>query len=1128
VRVLVLLCSAVVIAGCRSKDDGWTVDSGFVSSLEDDTGSGAAHLDDTASPVDTGPQDGDGDGFDSSTDCDDADPSVNPDANEVCNGLDDDCNGAVDDSVGDLWYADDDADGFGDASASTTSCDEASGWVADASDCDDANSSIHPDADELCNGYDDDCDLLIDADDDSVVDATIWYLDADGDGVGDAHTAVLACEAPESFVADGGDCDDGDDSVYLGAAEVCDALDNDCDGLIDDEDDTVSGQSTWWIDADADGHGDAATAVSACEEPTGYAGTDDDCDDADATVFLGANEVCDELDNDCDGDVDEAAADAGRWYLDSDGDGFGDEHDWVDSCAGATGYVADATDCDDLDAEVNPGEDEVCNGVDDDCDGLAEEADDSLVDAGTWYADADSDGFGDASTGVHACEAPSGHVDDDADCDDTDSAVNPEADEVCNGLDDDCNTLIDDADPGITGTTTWFVDTDADGFGDASVSTDSCEAPSGYVADATDCNDTSASASPAGSEVCDGLDNDCDGEVDVGASDAATWYADSDGDGYGDAGASAADCDGLTGYVADATDCDDTAADVNPGADEVCNDLDDDCDALVDDDDASLADASTWYADTDADGYGDASSSSEACDAPSGLVADATDCDDGDGDVYPSADEHCNDADDDCDSLVDEDATDLGTWFVDNDGDGFGDATDSSEACDAPSGSVADASDCDDADSEVHPDADEVCNGVDDDCDGTVDVDASDPSTFYADADSDGFGDASSAVEACDAPSGYGADATDCDDADGAVFPGAAESCNSGDDDCDAAVDEDADDASTWYVDGDSDGYGDASAGSEACAQPSGSVADASDCDDAAGSVYPGAAESCNGTDDDCDSTVDEDAVDPDTWYADSDADGFGDPSADWDGCEQATGYVEDARDCDDGDASVHPSAEESCDGVDNDCDGDVDDDDDDVVDPETWWADADLDGYGDASDSTEACSEPSGYVGDDTDCDDDAVDVNPAASESCDGVDEDCDDAVDEGGVCPCTTVSYDVSTYMLCTSAANWSTAQSTCASYGYHLFTIDSYDEQDFVEGEMDALSTGKWWMGFTDAASEGTWVWEDGSSVSYTDWYSGEPNDSGGNEDCGQLNRFHPDYGWNDEPCSSSFAYICEAD
>ena len=176
------------------------------------------------------------------------------------------------------------------------------------------------------------------------------------------------------------------------------------------------------------------------------------------------------------------------------------------------------------------------------------------------------------------------------------------------------------------------------------------------------------------------------------------------------------------------------------------------------------------------------------------------DCDDEDADVFPGAVEVCNGLDDDCDALVDDEDDDLdtstaSTWYGDADGDGYGDADDARLTCEQPSGTVTDSTDCDDADATVNPDATEVCNEVDDDCDGDVDdedasLDTSTADLFYADDDGDGFGDADAATFACEQPSGATTDDSDCDDADAAVNPDATEVCNEVDDDCDADTDE--------------------------------------------------------------------------------------------------------------------------------------------------------------------------------------------------------------------------------------------------------------------------------------------------------------------------------------------------
>ena len=530
----------------------------------------------------------------------------------------------------------------------------------------------------------------------------------------------------------------------------------------------------------------------------------------------------------------------------------------------ADGYTTDQGDCDDADAEVNPGAEELCNGVDDDCDGDVDEGVTS-----EWYADLDGDGYGDPDAAEWACEQPEGAVADATDCDDLDADVYPEAPERCDEVDNDCDGAVDEE-----VTELWHADADGDGFGDPESTLDSCDPEAGWVADDSDCDDASDAVFPGADEWCNGADDDCDGEVDEDAVDAPTWYADADGDGYGDEAVSETTCDQPSGWVDDTTDCDDGDAAVNPGADELCSTegVDDDCDGEVDEDDA--AGALTWYADADGDSYGDAASTSTACEEPAGHVADSSDCDDDDDDIHPAASERCNGEDDDCDGTVDEDdAVDAETWYADADGDGFGDASSTTAACSEPTGYTDDDTDCDDTDAAVNPDADELCSteGVDDDCDGDVDEDsASDASTWYGDADGDGYGGSTFTDTACDQPSGYVDNTDDCDDLDADVSPLATELCDGVDNDCDGTTDEDAAaDAATWYADGDGDGHGDSAGGSTtACSEPSGYAATDDDCDDSDATISPSATEACNGVDDDCDGAADDGVVGSDSTCA--------------------------------------------------------------------------------------------------------------------------------------------------------------------------------------------------------------------------------------------------------------------
>ena len=128
----------------------------------------------------------------------------------------------------------------------------------------------------------------------------IWYRDADGDGYGNPAISITACTVPVGYVANNTDCNDRKATVYPGAPELCDGLDNNCNGQIDE------GVGTpWYRDADGDGYGNAALSIIACKRPAGYVANKRDCDDNDNTVYPGAPELCDGKDNNCNGTIDE-------------------------------------------------------------------------------------------------------------------------------------------------------------------------------------------------------------------------------------------------------------------------------------------------------------------------------------------------------------------------------------------------------------------------------------------------------------------------------------------------------------------------------------------------------------------------------------------------------------------------------------------------------------------------------------------------------------------------------------------------------------------------------------------------------------------------------------------------------
>ncbi|MBN2799176.1 MAG: putative metal-binding motif-containing protein [Deltaproteobacteria bacterium] len=389
-------------------------------------------------------QDQDGDGVLAGEDCDDHAPSVSPDADEVCDGVDNDCDGEVDEDAVDRLLAlpDADGDGYGVEAQGVLTCALAVGQTLLGGDCSDDDPDIHPGAWELCDGVDNDCDGHLDPDD--AVDAGRWYADTDGDGFGAPGQGVTACQSPARSVGNDLDCDDLAAAVSPSAEAVCDGVDNDCDGAVDPP--SATGASERFLDGDEDGFGAGPWRLS-CDPLPGYVDLDGDCDDRQALVYPGAAEACDGMDNDCDGGIDEGLL--LPFFADGDGDGWG-AGDAVLACEAPPGAAVSEGDCDDEDPAVSPRGAEVCDGVDNDCDGGIDEG---LLQ--TWYADLDSDGWGD--TAVQACLLPPGASAQGGDCDDLDPDVYPGStvgEVPLDGVDQDC----DGAD--------WCRDFDCDGVAD--------------------------------------------------------------------------------------------------------------------------------------------------------------------------------------------------------------------------------------------------------------------------------------------------------------------------------------------------------------------------------------------------------------------------------------------------------------------------------------------------------------------------------------------------------------------------------------------------------------------------------------------------------------------------------------
>lgn len=327
------------------------------------------------------------------------------------------------------------------------------------------------------------------------------------------------------------------------------------------------------------------------------------------------------------------------WYEDSDGDGYGDPLSSPQaSCLQPTGYVANNTDCNDLDADEHPGQ--------------------------TWYKDQDGDGYSDSTTDTSSCERPTGYYIDSeltalsGDCNDAASSVNPGETEIADdGIDQNCDG---------SDTITCIFDNDQDGFGTLAGTTvlaadGSCDASDGESDSSDDCNDSDSSVHPGATEIADdGIDQNCggsdtitcyidadqdgygtvagttvlagDGSCDTAESESTTnddcndsdanqhpgqvWYQDSDGDGYGSSSVTQTQCEQPIGYILDNTDCDDSSADEKPGQ--------------------------VWYQDSDGDGYGTPFVSQTQCEQPVGYVLDNSDCNDSNSD--PNA---CEDDDND-------------------------------------------------------------------------------------------------------------------------------------------------------------------------------------------------------------------------------------------------------------------------------------------------------------------------------------------------------------------------------------------------------------------------------------------------------------------------------------------------
>ncbi|HKQ48930.1 MAG TPA: putative metal-binding motif-containing protein [Phycisphaerae bacterium] len=545
----------------------------------------------TTSTVNSGDLDcADADESSVNTDCNDADIAIHPGATEIIDdGIDQDCSG------GDRCYHDADGDGFGTTSTVNSAdldCADAGESSVDT-DCNDAAASVYPGAMEIVgNDVDDDCSG-----------AEICYVDGDGDGFGTPTTAASAdddcADVGESSTSD--DCNDGDDTIHPGATEIVgDGIDQDCNGV-----DTQS----CFMDGDGDTFGSTTTIVSADGDCTdaGESDNDDDCNDANPNIYPGAAETCNEIDDDCDTQIDDGVTTA--FYPDIDGDTFGDAAaSAVNACAAPANHVANNADCNDAEPTIHPGAVEtVGDGVDQDCSG-----------GETCFGDSDTDGFGSVTTvaSVDNDCTDTGESANDDDCDDGDDTIHPGATEIVgDGIDQDCNG---------SDSISCFVDGDGDTFGSAGtvVSADDDCLDAGESANDDDCDDSAASVHPGAAEIAgDEIDQDCSG--------GETCFNDGDDDGFGattTVNSGDLDCTDV-GEASVNTDCDDSNPAIHPGVAEVCDGLDNNCAGGADEGFPDLDNDDTAdCVDADRDGDGTPNSSDGCPDDPNKTAPGTAGC----------------------------------------------------------------------------------------------------------------------------------------------------------------------------------------------------------------------------------------------------------------------------------------------------------------------------------------------------------------------------------------------------------------------------------------------------------------------------------------------------------------------